>query len=99
MTDRVWPPTRGCYVYRKLIRRLPNGRWERGPKEPCRIWLGPPLDPQTGDELDRSHVWNAMVSAQPRDIDEIWPFVAGDKITDEEYDDMLRQLMEGLENV
>lgn len=94
MSDRAWPPTPGYYTYRKLLKRLPNGRWRKGPIEPCRIWFGPPLDPETGEELDRSHQWNCMISGVEHDINEIWPYVAADKIEAQEYTRLLEEMLD-----
>lgn len=52
----------------------------------ARIWYGPPLDPITGEELDRSHRWQAEVNGKPYDyFDRIWPKFADQKTTEEEY--------------
>ena len=88
MSDRPWPPTPGFFIYRALLERLPNGRWLRGPKQAVCIWYGAPTDPETGETLDRSHRWQALLDGREIDIDEVWPFVAGDKITETEYQEM-----------
>lgn len=88
MTDRVWPPTSGFYLYRALLERLPNGRWLRGPEQPVCIWFGPPSDPVTGELLERSYRWQALLDGRETDIDTVWPFVAGNKITETEYENM-----------
>lgn len=38
-----------------------------------RIWNGPPHDPDTGEELDRSWRWQATFNAEPIDLDRVWP--------------------------
>ena len=88
MTDHPSVPTPGFFRYRALLEKLPNGRWLRGPELPCVIWFGPPTDPVTGEELDRSPRYQALVDGREIDIEEIWPFVAGDKIEAEEYQKM-----------
>ena len=50
-----------------------------------RIWFGPPLDPVTGEELDRSLRWQALVNDEPVDLDRVWPKCAADLISEEEY--------------
>ena len=42
---------------------------------PCgvRIWHGPPHDPDTGEEMDRSWRWQAEANGDPVDIDDVWP--------------------------
>lgn len=49
------------------------------------IWHGAPLDPVTGEELDRSHRWQAMVNDRPIDLDRVWPQCAGEEISLAEY--------------
>ncbi len=58
-----------------------------------RIWFGPPLDPVTGEEMDRSHRWQAQVNGECVDIDRVWPFGIGERIDQREYD-YLRRLAE-----
>jgi len=41
-----------------------------------RIWYGPPHDPVTGEELDRSWRWQAHLDGVPIDIDRVWPACA-----------------------
>ncbi len=50
-----------------------------------RIWFGQPLDPVTGEELDRSLRWQALFDGEPVDLDRVWPGCAGDPITEDEY--------------
>ena len=53
-----------------------------------RIHYGPPLDPVTGEELDRSWRWMASVNGEPfADFDWVWPGCAGSPITEAEYRD------------
>ena len=51
-----------------------------------RIHFGPPLDPITGEELDRSWRWMADVNGEYfDDFDRCWPGCTGEPITDQEY--------------
>jgi len=57
---------------------------------PVRIWFGPPFDPDTGEELDRSWRWQVLVNGQTLEayaasrhrepaeqLERIWPRCAG----------------------
>lgn len=51
-----------------------------------RIHYGPPLDPVTGEELDRSWRWQAEVNGEPYgDFDRVWPACAGEPISEQRY--------------
>lgn len=50
-----------------------------------RLWFGPPHDPVTGDEMDRSWRWQALWNGDPVDFDRVWPRCAGDPISEAEY--------------
>lgn len=50
-----------------------------------RIWYGAPLDPVTGEEMDRSWRWQAQANGEPVELDHVWPTCAGDPITEAEY--------------
>lgn len=50
-----------------------------------RIFHGPPLDPITGEELDRSWRWQAEVNGEPAEIDRVWPQCTGEPISEAEY--------------
>lgn len=50
-----------------------------------RIWFGAPLDPVTGEEMDRSHRWQAQADGAYIEIDRVWPQCAADRIADTEY--------------
>jgi hypothetical protein len=69
-------PVAGFYRY-----RLGSGTIAGG----VRIWYGPPLDPVTGEELDRSWRWQADFNGEPIDFDRCWPACTGDPITEVEY--------------
>lgn len=50
------------------------------------IRFGPPLDPITGEELDRSWRWLAFVNGEPfADFDRIWPACLSDPISEDGY--------------
>lgn len=49
------------------------------------IWYGPPFDPVSGEEMDRSHRWQAHCNGQYIDIDRVWPGCGGDPIDRAEY--------------
>lgn len=50
-----------------------------------RIWFGAPLDPVTGEEMDRSHRWQAQAEGAYIDLEQVWPKCAADRITEQEY--------------
>lgn len=50
-----------------------------------RIWYGAPLDPVTGEELDRSHRWQAEANGEYVEFDRVWPQCAGQPIDEAEY--------------
>lgn len=71
------------------------------PPQPVRIWFGPPTDPDTGEEMDRSPRWQMLVNGQPALLAEedrnpleveraklwtdVWPRCAGAPIEEAEY--------------
>jgi hypothetical protein len=50
-----------------------------------RLFYGPPKDPVTGEELDRSHRWQAEFDGEPVDFNRVWPVCAGEPISEEDY--------------
>lgn len=50
-----------------------------------RIWHGAPLDPVTGEEMDRSHRWQAQANGEPIDLERVWPKCAADPVDEAEY--------------
>lgn len=50
-----------------------------------RIWFGPPHDPVTGEELDRSWRWQAHFNGEPVDFDRVWPSCTGQPIAETDY--------------
>lgn len=51
-----------------------------------RIWFGPPLDPVTGEELDRSWRWQAHENGRYVELERVWPKAGKDPIDKAEYD-------------
>lgn len=89
MSDHVSIPTPGFYVYRGLLERLPNGRWLRGPAKPVVIAKMVTPDPHYPDNpMDRSPVWYVYLSGSECELSLVWPFVAGEKITLMEYEEL-----------
>lgn len=50
-----------------------------------RIWNGPPHDPVTGEELDRSWRWQAEVNGDRVEIERVWPKCGPAPISPERY--------------
>jgi hypothetical protein len=51
-----------------------------------RIYFDQPVDPVTGERLDRSYRWQCDVDGEPfADWDRIWPGCTGDPISESEY--------------
>jgi len=50
-----------------------------------RIWYGAPLDPVTGEELDRSWRWQALANGEPVELDDVWPVCAANPISEQDY--------------
>lgn len=50
-----------------------------------KIFHGAPLDPVTGEELDRSHRWQALCNDKPIDLDRVWPRCAREPVSAKEY--------------
>lgn len=57
----------------------------RGVSVGIRLFFGPPCDPVTGEEMDRSHRWQAHCNGKFIEIDRVWPQCAGQPIDAEEY--------------
>jgi hypothetical protein len=78
-------PVAGCYQV-KLVRR--------GPPCALRIWFGPPLDPVTGEELDRAPLWLAALNGGPADAlmaGWFWPECASRPISRQEHDRLVQR--------
>lgn len=63
-----------------------------------RIWHGLPLDPDTGEELDRAPRWNAQINGTWSDIEAVWPRCAGEAVTADEYAHLCRMQAWGREH-
>lgn len=50
-----------------------------------RLYYGPPLDPVTGEELDRGWRWQAEFDGYEIEFERVWPQCTGDPITEQEY--------------
>lgn len=63
------------------MKRVRGGVW-------CavRIWHGPPHDPDTGEELDRSWRWQATLDGEPVELRVVWPYCAREPIDQTEHD-------------
>lgn len=80
--DMADAPRAGFYRHRRI------GRVDR----PVRIWFGPPLDPETGEEMDRSPRWQIMLTGAVLEFDRwnlVWPSCQSDPIPQAEYDYLL----------
>jgi hypothetical protein len=70
-------PTPGCYAIRR----------ENFPSRAVRIWLGHPIDPDTGEEMtERGFRWQASIDGQPVPLDSVWPACARHPIDHEEHE-------------
>lgn len=56
-----------------------------------RIWHGPPNDPVTGEELDRSHRWQCTLNESLVNIDRFWPACGKEPVDQAEYDRLVKQ--------
>ena len=72
----VSAPVAGFYRHRVRSGSVPVGIY---------LWFGPPLDPITGEELDRSHRWQAHADGEPIDFEAVWPACTAHPITAAEY--------------
>lgn len=79
---RVDEPIEGYYRHRLR---------SDGVRGAVRIWYGPPLDPVTGEELDRSWRWQATMNGEPIDFDRCWPACASDPLSAEEYNYLIQR--------
>lgn len=60
-----------------------------GPVVGARLWFGPPTDPVTGEELDRSPRWMALRNGHECELSDLWPFCAGKEITQKDYEHLM----------
>jgi hypothetical protein len=75
-------PVAGYYRARLGGGRIPGA---------VRIWHGPPHDPDTGEEMDRSWRWQAEFNGTYIDIDRVWPICGRNPITRQQHDTILAQ--------
>lgn len=71
----VETPTAGWYRY-----HLVKG----GSPVAIKVWFGPPHDPVTGEELDRSYRWQASCNGELIDLSQVWPMCGRDPIDEAE---------------
>ena len=70
-------PVAGCYRTRFV---------KGGPPVALRIYYGLPLDPETGEEMDRSPRWLAQINGgRVDDAARFWPQCAADPISFADY--------------
>lgn len=69
-------PVAGFYRFRLRRGAVPVG---------VRIWFGAPLDPVTGEELDRSPRWQATANGRYIDLARVWPACADEPIDESEH--------------
>ena len=50
-----------------------------------KVWYGPPRDPVTGEEMDRSLRWQASFNGEPMDIERAWPVCAKHPASERDY--------------
>lgn len=72
----VSEPEAGFFRYRLVSGGVRGG---------VRIWFGPPHDPVTGEEMDRSWRWQAEFDGEPVEFDRVWPACIGDPISEADY--------------
>lgn len=72
----VTTPTAGYFRFKMGANTVQGG---------VRIWFGPPHDPVTGEELDRSWRWQAMFDGEPVDFDRVWPACVRKPISEADY--------------
>lgn len=77
MAEPIRPDVPVAGYYRMKLRR-------GGMYVAVRIWHGPPHDPVTGEELDRSWRFQATINGEPAELDRVWPSCAGEPITEAE---------------
>lgn len=76
-------PVEGCYRI-----RLTRG----GPFVAVRIWHGPPIDPDTGEEMeDRGERWQCRVNGSRLvPVEDYWPSVGRNPISEAEHRRIVR---------
>lgn len=51
-----------------------------------RLWHGAPIEPWTGETMDRAPRWNATINGKWCEVERVWPRCAADPIDIAEYD-------------
>lgn len=82
-------PIAGYYKTRLRSGAVPAG---------IRIWFGPPHDPDTGEEMDRGHRWQAHANGKYINLERVWPGCAREQINAAEYEYLCRLQEWGVEN-
>lgn len=76
--------------------RYANGR-RRKPEFkdwlPVLLWFGAPIDPVTGEEMDRSHRWQCWVAGKEEEPLGQWEWCCGHPISAMQYQEMLEQVL------
>lgn len=72
----VSEPAEGYYRHRLVFGGVRGG---------VHIWYGPPNDPDTGEEMDRSWRWQARFDGEYIELDRVWPDCAGEPISEADY--------------
>lgn len=76
-------PTPGCYRI-----RLRKG----APDSAIRIWLGPSIDPATGEEVqERGFRWQCTLNGIRVPFEDHWPGCARDRISRQEHDEIVER--------
>lgn len=79
----VEEPVAGLYALR--LRR-------NAVRSAIKVWHGPPVDPDTGEEMDRAPRWQATANNRPIDLDRVWPVCAKEPISQADYDYLLARV-------
>ena len=49
------------------------------------LWFGRPVEPWTGEEMDRAPRWNAAINDRWHEVGAVWPKCADEPVTEAEY--------------
>jgi len=85
----TWPPIAGFYEKPWMVPDQAGARVKRW--MPIRIWFAPSRDPETGEEGDRSPLWQCEIDGHPAQIEDAWPECVGRPITEAAYVELLEQ--------
>lgn len=64
-----------------------------------RIWHGPPVDPVTGEVLDRSWRWQCEVEGEEFSLEKVWPYCTRWPSDAEEYEHLKSLRAWGVEHM